>query len=101
MVANSIISVGRAHTKATEVSSRGECVKDIWVPTNSVAPLSWRFLDRSVSASASSGISILLVWERSSVGWTMVLISPYENFYIVSNSLMCPSRFGVLAKLVG
>ena len=101
MVANSIILVGRSHTKATEVSSRGECVEDIWVPNNSVATLSWRFLGGSVSASASSRISILLVWERSYVGWTMVLISPYENLCIVSSSLMYPSRSGLLAKLVG
>ena len=92
---------GRGLVRATEVSSRGECGNDGWVPTGGVAPLSWRFLVRSVLSSASSGILSSSVWEKSTVGRTMLSISPSETLCIVSSSLMCPARSGVFAYIEG
>ena len=90
----------RGLAKATNVSSRGEYDEDGWVPTGGVVPWSLRFLGGLVLASASSGISISLVWEKSTIGQTMVPISPSETLCIVSSSMMCPSRSGVFDKLV-
>ena len=81
--------------------SRSEYDEDGWVPTGGVAPLSWRFLGGLVLASVSSRISSSSVREKTTVGRTMASISPSEISCIVSSSLMCPSRSGVLADLVG
>ena len=66
-----------------------------------VEPLYWIFLVESVLASASSEIPSSLVCVKSTVGQTMASISISETSCIVSFSLMCPARFGVMAKLVG
>ena len=56
---------------------------------------------RLVSALERSEILSSSVWEKSTVGQMMASISPSETLCIVSSSLMCPSRSGVLAELVG
>ena len=71
------------------------------MPTGGIAPLSWRFLVELLSASASSGISSLLVWLDSTVGRTMASISPNDTLGIISISQMFTTRYGVLAELVG
>ena len=76
---DSMRGYGRGLSKATEVFSRGDYGKDGWMLTVGVVPLSWRFSGRSVSASASSGILSSLVWEKSTVGWTMSSNSPSET----------------------
>ena len=83
------------------MSSRGECGRDGWVLTSGVAPFSWRFSDRLVSALASSGIPRSSLWDKSTYGRIMASISPSKTSFIISSFLMCPVRSGVLAKLVG
>ena len=83
------------------MSSGGDCGGDVWVLTGGVAPLSWRFSCWSVLALASSGILSLLVWEKSTVGRVMALISPSETSCIASSSLMCPVSSGVLEDILG
>ena len=92
---------GGGSAKATNFSSNVECGEYGWVLTGGVAPLSWRFWGDLVLALASSGILNSSLWEKSNVGQTMVSISPSKTSCIVSSSLVCPSRSGVLAKLVG
>ena len=86
---------------ATKVYFRGECCKDVWMSNGGVVQLSWRFLVRFVLALVSSGISILLMWEKSSIGRTIVLISHTETSCIISTLMMCPLRFYMLAELEG
>ena len=71
------------------------------MPTDGVAPLSWSFSGGLVSTSASSGILSSLVWEKITVGKTMLSIYPSETLCIISSFLMSPPRSGVLAELVG
>ena len=92
---------GKGSSRATKMSSRDECDEDGWVPTGGVAPLSWRFLVDSLSASARYVILSLLVWQKSTVGHTVVFISPFDTSCIISSSLMCPARSGMLDKLEG
>ena len=90
----------RGSDEATNVYSRGECGKYVWVPTGGVAPLYWRFLGRLVSALENSGISSSSMWEKSTIDRMMELISPSETSCIASSLLMCPLRSCVLADLV-
>ena len=50
---------------------------------------------------ASSGILSSLVWMKSTVGQTMASVSSTETLCIVSRSLICFARFGVMPELVG
>ena len=63
--------------------------------------LSWRFLVGSVLESAISIILMTLVWEKNTIGQTIVLISPTDNFGIIPSLLMCPASSIVFAKLEG
>ena len=83
----------------TEVSYRGECVEDGWVPSGGVATLSWRVLVELVLLLASYIISNLLVWLKITIGRTMASISSAEISHVASSSLMCPTRSGVVNKL--
>ena len=65
-----------------------------------MATLSWRFSVGLVSLSARYGISSLLVWVKSTVGWMMAPISHSETSCISSSLLMCTARYSVLSKLV-
>ena len=71
------------------------------MPRSGMAPLSWWFLVRLVSALASSGILSLLVWVKSTVGQTIASISSTKTSCIVSSLLMCPERSGVMAEIMG
>ena len=93
--------LGGGSARATKVFYRGECYEDIWMPTDGMAPLSWRFGVGPVLASAISGISSSLVWVKITVGWMMAPISPSETTCIISSSLVCPAKSSVLDKLVG
>ena len=84
---------------ATKVYFRGECCEDVWMSNGGVVQLSWRFLVRFVLALVSSGILTLLMWERSSIGRTIVLISRTETLCIISTLMLCPLRFYMLADL--
>ena len=92
---------GRGLDEETEVYYRGDCINDGWVTTGGVAPLSWRFLGGSILALTCSGNSISSIWEKSTVGRTMTYISPSDTSCIVSSSLVCPLRSGMLDKLAG
>ena len=81
--------------------SRSEYNKDVWVLTGKVVPLSWRFSMRLVSASARSEMFSLLLWDKSSIGQTILLVSPYDTSCIVSSFLMCPAGYVLLAMLWG
>ena len=69
--------------------------------TDVVAPLSWRFLVGLISALISFGILSSSVWEKSNFGRMLALISPSETSCIISSSLVCTARSGVLADLKG
>ena len=56
---------------------------------------------RLVSASARSEIFSLLLWDKSSIGQTILLVSPYDTSCIVSSFLMCPAGYVLLAMLWG
>ena len=94
---------GRGGGLASEikVSVRGECDKDGWVLSGSVAPLTWWFLVGSVSASVRSVVSRSLVWLKSTIGYEMALISPFKTLCICHSLLMCPVRSDVMAELMG
>ena len=83
------------------MSIRGECREDIWVPSGSVATLSWWFSVGSVLALAISIILSLSVWVKTTVGQTMALISSDKTLYIIFRLLMCPARSSVMDKIVG
>ena len=92
---------GGVSAEANKVSSGGECGGGCWVLTGGVSTLSWWFYVGSVSASASSGILILSVWEKITVGRAVASISPSKTSSIASSFLMCPARSYVLAGIVG
>ena len=66
-----------------------------------MATLYWWFLVGSVLALSISIILSLLVWANISIGRMMASIYRTDISCIVSSSLMHPTRFRVMAKLVG
>ena len=88
-------------TDTTNVFNGGECDIKVWVLNGRVAPLSWWFSGRSVSASSSSGILSSLIEEKGTVGHEIFLGSLSAILCISSSLLMCPARSGVLTGLVG
>ena len=59
---------GGGSTEGIELSSGGECGREVCVLTSGVAPLSWWFYGGLVSSLTSSVISSSLVWEKITVG---------------------------------
>ena len=92
---------GRGSSRASEVFVIGECGEDSWVLSGGVSPFSWWFSVGLVSISSSSIVLSSLVWVKSTIGKTMMFISPYETSCIVYSSLMCPERSGMMAKVSG
>ena len=86
---------------ATEESNRGECGEDVWVSSIGVAPFSWWFSVGLVLASASSVVLSSLVWVDSTVGRNMASVSPSVTSYIFFSLLVCPTRSGNMADLLG
>ena len=62
--------------EATKVSYEVECVRDVWVLTGNMAPLSWWFWGSLVLALASSRMFCSSVLEKITSGRAMALISP-------------------------
>ena len=41
------------------------------------------------------------MWEKSTAGQTMQLVSPSDTLFFIPSSLVCPASSGVLADLMG